>query len=211
MGMSEQATLDWCHAQFMAEPYPGHWNHIGNILDPRATRMGVGIATVGGTHRHHLGLHELTSGRRAAPCGTPAIPSPQSSASPCPSPLPPAAAVRVGAGATLADRCRARTGRRRPRDRRVAANGDDRHHRASPRPWLRCRGRHWRHLPAGGPLTRGEAPRHRRVAGQGQDARAPAGRRLSRRGQRRATSGTCPRTPAKCPPRSRTSPGAAWA
>jgi uncharacterized protein YkwD len=48
MGMSEQATLDWCHAQFMAEPYPGHWNHIGNILDPRATRMGVGIATAGG-------------------------------------------------------------------------------------------------------------------------------------------------------------------
>jgi uncharacterized protein YkwD len=48
MGMSEQATLDWCHAQFMAEPYPGHWNHIGNILDPRATRMGVGIGTAGG-------------------------------------------------------------------------------------------------------------------------------------------------------------------
>jgi uncharacterized protein YkwD len=48
MGMSEQATLDWCHAQFMSEPYPGHWNHIGNILDPRATRMGVGIATAGG-------------------------------------------------------------------------------------------------------------------------------------------------------------------
>lgn len=47
MYMSEQATLDWCHAQFMAEPYPGQWNHIGNILDPRATRMGVGIATVG--------------------------------------------------------------------------------------------------------------------------------------------------------------------
>ncbi len=47
-GMSEQATLDWCHAQFMAEPYPGQWNHIGNILDPRATRMGVGIATAGG-------------------------------------------------------------------------------------------------------------------------------------------------------------------
>lgn len=48
MGMSEQATLDWCHAQFMAEPYPGQWNHIANILDPRATRMGVGIATAGG-------------------------------------------------------------------------------------------------------------------------------------------------------------------
>jgi uncharacterized protein YkwD len=49
MYLSEPATLDWCHAAFMAEPYPGHWNHIGNILDPRATRMGVGIATVGNT------------------------------------------------------------------------------------------------------------------------------------------------------------------
>ena len=48
IGMSEQATLEWCHAQFMAEPYPGHWNHIANILNPNATRMGVGIATVGG-------------------------------------------------------------------------------------------------------------------------------------------------------------------
>ena len=48
MGRTEQATLDWCHAQFMAEPYPGQWNHIANILDPRFTRMGVGIATVSG-------------------------------------------------------------------------------------------------------------------------------------------------------------------
>lgn len=48
VGMSQQATLDWCHAQFMAEPYPGHWNHIANILHPSARRMGVGIATVGG-------------------------------------------------------------------------------------------------------------------------------------------------------------------
>lgn len=47
MFMGEAATLEWCHAQFMAEPYPGHWNHIGNILDPRFTRMGIGIATVG--------------------------------------------------------------------------------------------------------------------------------------------------------------------
>jgi uncharacterized protein YkwD len=47
IGMSQQATLDWCHAQFMAEPYPGHWNHIANILNPNARRMGVGIATVG--------------------------------------------------------------------------------------------------------------------------------------------------------------------
>lgn len=48
VGMSQQATLDWCHAQFMAEPYPGHWNHIGNILNPNARRLGVGIVTVGG-------------------------------------------------------------------------------------------------------------------------------------------------------------------
>jgi uncharacterized protein YkwD len=48
VGMSEQSTLDWCHAQFMAEPYPGHWNHIANILNPQARRMGVGIANVGG-------------------------------------------------------------------------------------------------------------------------------------------------------------------
>jgi uncharacterized protein YkwD len=48
MGLSQQATLNWCHAQFMAEPYPGYWNHIGNILNPNARRMGVGIATVGG-------------------------------------------------------------------------------------------------------------------------------------------------------------------
>ena len=48
VGMSQQATLNWCHAQFMAEPYPGQWNHIANILNPNAHRMGVGIATVGG-------------------------------------------------------------------------------------------------------------------------------------------------------------------
>ena len=48
VGRSEQATLDWCHQQFMAEPYPGHFNHIANILNPKAKRMGVGIATVGG-------------------------------------------------------------------------------------------------------------------------------------------------------------------
>jgi uncharacterized protein YkwD len=48
VGMSDQSTLDWCHAQFMAEPYPGHWNHIANILNPKAHRMGVGIANVGG-------------------------------------------------------------------------------------------------------------------------------------------------------------------
>jgi uncharacterized protein YkwD len=48
IGMSQQATLNWCHQQFMSEPYPGHFNHIANILNPNARRMGVGIATVGG-------------------------------------------------------------------------------------------------------------------------------------------------------------------
>jgi uncharacterized protein YkwD len=47
LGMSQQATLEWCHTQFMAEPYPGEWNHIANILNPNARRMGIGIATVG--------------------------------------------------------------------------------------------------------------------------------------------------------------------
>jgi uncharacterized protein YkwD len=47
-GMSQQATLNWCHDQFMAEPYPGHWNHKANLLNPNARRMGIGIATVGG-------------------------------------------------------------------------------------------------------------------------------------------------------------------
>ena len=48
-GRSEQATLDWCHAQFMAEPYPGEWNHIANVLNPNARRIGVGIAQIGST------------------------------------------------------------------------------------------------------------------------------------------------------------------
>lgn len=47
VGRSLTETLDWCHAQFMAEPYPGFWNHINNILNPRFSRMGVGIAQVG--------------------------------------------------------------------------------------------------------------------------------------------------------------------
>ncbi|HEX5040887.1 MAG TPA: Ig-like domain-containing protein [Candidatus Limnocylindria bacterium] len=47
VGRSAQATLDWCHAQFMAEPYPGQFNHIANVLSPNAHRMGVGIAIVG--------------------------------------------------------------------------------------------------------------------------------------------------------------------
>lgn len=47
-GVSVQATLNWCHAQFMAEPYPGYFNHIGNILDSNYNRLGVGIAAGGG-------------------------------------------------------------------------------------------------------------------------------------------------------------------
>jgi uncharacterized protein YkwD len=48
VGMSQEATLNWCHQQFMSEPYPGQFNHIANILNPNARRMGVGIAQVGG-------------------------------------------------------------------------------------------------------------------------------------------------------------------
>jgi uncharacterized protein YkwD len=47
-GFSVQSTLNWCHAQFMSEPYPGYYNHIGNILDPHYNRLGVGIAASGG-------------------------------------------------------------------------------------------------------------------------------------------------------------------
>ena len=47
-GMSAIDTLNWCHSAFMAEPWPGHWNHIGNILGPNYTRVGIGIADGGG-------------------------------------------------------------------------------------------------------------------------------------------------------------------
>jgi uncharacterized protein YkwD len=40
-------VLNWCHAQFMAEPYPGYSNHIGNILGTHYTRIGIGIAVSG--------------------------------------------------------------------------------------------------------------------------------------------------------------------
>jgi len=46
-GGGVQATLDWCHAQFWAEPYPGGGNHKDNILNPNYRRVGIGIA-VGG-------------------------------------------------------------------------------------------------------------------------------------------------------------------
>ncbi|MEX0626652.1 MAG: Ig-like domain-containing protein [Chloroflexota bacterium] len=40
-------VLNWCHNQFMAEPYPGYNNHIGNILGTHYTRIGIGIAVSG--------------------------------------------------------------------------------------------------------------------------------------------------------------------
>ncbi len=46
-GQSAEATLNWCHSAFMAEPYPGQWNHIANILNPKWTRVGVGIGDNG--------------------------------------------------------------------------------------------------------------------------------------------------------------------
>lgn len=47
-GLGVKATLNWCHGVFMSEPYPGYPNHIGNILSPRFTRVGIGIAQSGG-------------------------------------------------------------------------------------------------------------------------------------------------------------------
>ena len=47
-GLPAIDVINWCHGVFMAEPYPGFWNHIGNILNPRWTRVGVGVAEGGG-------------------------------------------------------------------------------------------------------------------------------------------------------------------
>jgi uncharacterized protein YkwD len=47
-GLGLRGTLDWCHATFMSEPYPGVANHIGNILSAHYNRLGVGIAESGG-------------------------------------------------------------------------------------------------------------------------------------------------------------------
>ncbi len=47
-GASVEATLNWCHAQFMAEPFPGGGNHKDNILSPNYHRVGIGIAIGGG-------------------------------------------------------------------------------------------------------------------------------------------------------------------
>jgi uncharacterized protein YkwD len=46
-GRTTTQMLNWCHAEFMGEPYPGYANHIGNILGTHYTRVGVGIATSG--------------------------------------------------------------------------------------------------------------------------------------------------------------------
>jgi uncharacterized protein YkwD len=45
--MTPTDVLNWCHAQFMSEPYPGYSNHIGNILGVHYTRIGIGIAVSG--------------------------------------------------------------------------------------------------------------------------------------------------------------------
>jgi uncharacterized protein YkwD len=47
-GIGVRAMLEWCHSTFMSEPYPGFANHIGNILSPRFSRVGIGIAQSGG-------------------------------------------------------------------------------------------------------------------------------------------------------------------
>ena len=48
IGMSAIDTINWCHAAFMSEPWPGYWNHIGNILGADYTRVGVGIGEANG-------------------------------------------------------------------------------------------------------------------------------------------------------------------
>ena len=47
-GLGLRAMLEWCHSTFMSEPYPGYANHIGNILSPHYSRVGIGIAQSGG-------------------------------------------------------------------------------------------------------------------------------------------------------------------
>ena len=46
-GIGVKAMLNWCHSVFMAEPYPGVPNHIGNILGTHFNRVGLGIASSG--------------------------------------------------------------------------------------------------------------------------------------------------------------------
>jgi uncharacterized protein YkwD len=47
-GIGVKSMLNWCNSTFMAEPYPGYFNHKGNILNPQFSRLGVGIAQSGG-------------------------------------------------------------------------------------------------------------------------------------------------------------------
>ena len=58
--MSQEATLNWCHAQFMAEPYPGQFNHIANILNPNAPTHGRRHRPGRRQDRHRLGLRGLS-------------------------------------------------------------------------------------------------------------------------------------------------------
>jgi uncharacterized protein YkwD len=46
-GLPVKSMLNWCHSVFMSEPYPGVANHIGNILSPHYTRVGLGVASSG--------------------------------------------------------------------------------------------------------------------------------------------------------------------
>ncbi|MEO8251821.1 MAG: Ig-like domain-containing protein [Chloroflexota bacterium] len=46
-GRTITGVLNWCHAEFMSEPYPGYANHIGNILGIHYHRVGIGIAVSG--------------------------------------------------------------------------------------------------------------------------------------------------------------------
>jgi uncharacterized protein YkwD len=47
-GRTLTSAMNWCHSVMMAEPYPGYWNHIANILGPNFTRVGFGYASGGG-------------------------------------------------------------------------------------------------------------------------------------------------------------------
>ena len=40
-------VLNWCHSQFMSEPYPGYTNHKANILSTHYHKIGIGIAVSG--------------------------------------------------------------------------------------------------------------------------------------------------------------------
>ena len=58
-GLGLQGTLEWCHATFMSEPYPGVANHIGNILSAHYNRLGVGIAPERRQDHRGVGLRRI--------------------------------------------------------------------------------------------------------------------------------------------------------